>query len=110
MSGNPWFVENIQEFSFLNCPQCTFKVKEAVIFQDHAVRNHSQSSVLFGPNVKSEFITVETEPFNEISSEHFMHELSSMSSNINKITLHKEQKIDPLGDISPKKEKGLLKN
>ena len=78
MSGNPWFVENIQEFSFLNCPQCTFKVKETVIFQDHAVRNHSQSSVLFGPNVKSEFITVETEPFNEISSGHFMHELSSM--------------------------------
>jgi hypothetical protein len=45
-------------------------VFEVGIFQDHAVRNHSQSSVLFGPNVKSEFIAVETEQNSEISIEH----------------------------------------
>ena len=69
-TGNPWLVENIQAFSFLNCPECAFKVKEVGIFQDHAVRNHSQSSVLFGPNVKSEFIAVKTEQNSEISIEH----------------------------------------
>ena len=67
---NPWLVENIQAFSFLNCPECAFKVKEVGIFQDHAVRNHPQSSVLFGPNVKSEFIAVKTEQNSEISVEH----------------------------------------
>ena len=25
MDSNPWHVESIQDFSFLNCPECTFK-------------------------------------------------------------------------------------
>jgi hypothetical protein len=103
MSGNPWLVENIQEFSFLNCPECAFKVKEEDTFQDHAVRNHSQSSALFGQNAKSEFITVKTAPSSEISSFHFKCELSS---NVDEIKID-EQTIDPLGDISPKKERAL---
>ena len=40
---NPWDVENIQEFSFLNCPECDFKTKTETIFQDHAVENHTKS-------------------------------------------------------------------
>ena len=40
---NPWNVENIQEFSFLNCPECNFKTKTENIFQDHAVENHTKS-------------------------------------------------------------------
>ena len=71
MSDNPWLVENIQEFSFLNRPEYEFKVKEEDTFQDHAIQNHSQSSVLFGRNAKSEFITVKTEPSSDISSEDF---------------------------------------
>ena len=31
MDANPWLVENIQTFSFLNCPECTFKSKGVVI-------------------------------------------------------------------------------
>jgi hypothetical protein len=103
MFANPWLVENIQEFSFLNCPECAFKVKDEDTFQDHAVRNHSQSSALFGHNAKSEFITVKTEPSSEISSYHFKCELSS---NVNEIEIE-EQTIDPLGGISPKKEMAL---
>ena len=61
MSNNPWLVENIQEFSFLNCPECVFKVKEEDIFQDHAVKHHSLSSVLFGANISTEF-HIKTEP------------------------------------------------
>ena len=30
MDANPWLVENIQTFSFLNCPECTFKSKGVV--------------------------------------------------------------------------------
>ena len=84
MSDNPWLVENVQEFSFLNCPECVFKVKEEDIFQDHAVRNHSQSSVLFVHNAKSEFITVKTEPSSDISSEDFN---CLLSSNVDEITI-----------------------
>ena len=31
MDANPWLVENIQTFSFLNCPECTFKSKGGLI-------------------------------------------------------------------------------
>ena len=44
---NPWLAENIQDFSFLNCPECNFKSKEENPFQDHAVKNHPLSSVFF---------------------------------------------------------------
>ena len=44
---NPWKVENIQEFAFLNCPECIFKSKEEHIFQQHALQNHPKSSVFF---------------------------------------------------------------
>ena len=108
MSANPWLVENIQEFSFLNCPECAFKVKDEDKFQDHAVRNHSQSSALFGQNPKSEFITVKSEPSSEISSEDIKCVLPLNDDEITgfKITID-EQKIDPSGSILPKKEKTL---
>ena len=44
---NPWKVDSIQEFAFLNCPECVFKSKEENLFQDHAISNHPDSSVLF---------------------------------------------------------------
>ena len=108
MSANPWLVENIQEFSFLNCPECAFKVKEEDKFQDHAARNHSQSYALFGDNAKSEFITIKTEPSSEISSDHFK---CVLPLNVDEITGFKitidNQKTNPLGSISPKKDKPL---
>ena len=44
---NPWKVDSIQEFAFLNCPECVFKSKEENLFQEHAISNHPDSSVLF---------------------------------------------------------------
>ena len=44
---NPWKVESVQEFAFLNCPECEFKDKDEENFQDHAVKYHPKSSVLF---------------------------------------------------------------
>ena len=68
MSANPWLVENIQEFSFLNCPECAFKAKEENVFQDHAVKNHSMSHIFFGQSrIESEFVTVKTEFHSEFS-------------------------------------------
>ena len=45
---NPWLVDNIDDFWFLNCPECAFKTKIQNDFQKHAVGNHTSSSVLFG--------------------------------------------------------------
>ena len=44
---NPWRVDSIQEFSCLKCPECDYFNKEESYFKDHAISNHSLSSVLF---------------------------------------------------------------
>ena len=33
MNENPWQVESVQAFAFLNCPECTFKTREETFFQ-----------------------------------------------------------------------------
>ena len=43
MLVNPWLVENVHAFSFLNCPECAFKTKTEDIFKTHAVSNHPLS-------------------------------------------------------------------
>ena len=50
MSINPWSVNNIKEFLFLNCPECGFKTKVQNKFQDHAIENHPLSCTFFGSN------------------------------------------------------------
>jgi general transcription factor IIIA len=52
MNSNPWNVGSIDEFSYFNCPECTFHAKEDKNFQDHAMRNHPLSSVLFSKGTK----------------------------------------------------------
>ena len=47
MHGNPWKVESIQAFSCLKCPECTFFTKKENNFENHALRNHPLSKVLF---------------------------------------------------------------
>ena len=44
---NPWQVQSIEAFSFLNCPECVFKIKDEDLFQEHAVKNHPRSCVFF---------------------------------------------------------------
>ena len=53
MTANPWKVDSIQEFAFLNCPECTFKTKHEDFFQEHAHKSHPLSSVLFAQNIDS---------------------------------------------------------
>merc|ERR1712001_643450 len=46
--ANPWHVNSIQDFYFLNCPECFFKTKDDIYFQEHAVESHPLSVILFG--------------------------------------------------------------
>ena len=93
MEGNPWLVKNVQAFSFLNCPECTFKVKEANLFQDHAEKNHLLSSVLFGTNLETESVYIKTEP-NEDITEHPMIETEPNENIIG----HQMIKAEPIDD------------
>ena len=93
MEGNPRLVENVQAFSFLNCPECTFKVKEANLFQDHAEKNHLLSSVLFGTNLETESVYIKTEP-NEDITEHPMIETEPNENIIG----HQMIKAEPIDD------------
>ena len=66
---NPWSVNNINDFWFLSCPECSFKTKEQGKFQIHAIENHPRSCQLFSGNtennltekVKNDNLKVETE-------------------------------------------------
>ena len=58
---NPWLVENLQDFVFLNCPECSFKDKEEDRFQEHALKNHPKSSAFFKASKEIRFIRKETE-------------------------------------------------
>jgi len=73
MLDNPWHVKNIQNFLFLNCPECEFKTKKEHIFHDHAVQRHPSSFVLF--HNLNEYDPLEHESsqkFEEIKAEHFV--------------------------------------
>ena len=44
---NPWNVDDLNAFCFLNCPECLFKSKEEEQFAAHAIESHPQSQVFF---------------------------------------------------------------
>merc|ERR1712105_433667 len=70
MNANPWDVESVQAFAFLNCPECTFKSKHEDFFQEHAEKSHPMSSVLFkNRNVLVEVFDEQSDEFNEYKIE-----------------------------------------
>ena len=80
--SNPWLVDNIDDFWFLNCPECAFKTKTHNDFQNHAVGNHTLSSVLF--NGDSDTHKVAT----------IKEEIETEMGNFNKLK-HVEIKVEP---------------
>ena len=74
-TNNPWLVDSIQSFSFLNCPECNFKVKEEDNFHKHAVENHPLSFVLFDQSMKKEL-----PDFESIEQNSFPKELTYLAS------------------------------
>ena len=71
MSVNPWLVENVQAFSFLNCPECIFKTKTEDMFKTHAVSNHPLSCMLFEKSTKT---MIKEEPMSELELEQIEEE------------------------------------
>ena len=67
---NPWKVESIQDFSCLKCPECIFFTKEENYFENHAIKNHPLSSILFQePSMSTAFEgSVHEEPFDDVDS------------------------------------------
>ena len=53
MEINPWYVENIEAFSYFKCPECPFLSQVKKYFEDHAVKNHILSTVLFGKVIEN---------------------------------------------------------
>ena len=47
MQTNPWYVESIEDFTFICCPECSYKSKTESKFQIHALENHPQCLVFF---------------------------------------------------------------
>ena len=54
METNPWQVDSIEAFAFLNCPECTFLTKEEKYFAYRAAINHPLSNSFFGKQMKQE--------------------------------------------------------
>ena len=57
-SINPWSVPDVSEFLKYCCPECDFQTKGLDQFGDHAIENHTKSSVLFDP-LSKEILKVE---------------------------------------------------
>ena len=68
MTLNPWQVESIEAFYYLNCPECSFNSKDEIGFQDHAIENHPLSFVFFGKFETNESISEIDAEMPEISS------------------------------------------
>ena len=62
MNTNPWLVDTIKAFSFLNCPECAFRTKEENLFAYHAARNHPLSTAFFDKQIELEQSTIGLKP------------------------------------------------
>ena len=69
-SFNPWTVNSVLDFWFLNCPEYTFHTKEEDFFQTHAVINHPASSVLFGNSEKEHNIDDSIDEYKETNHDY----------------------------------------
>ena len=100
---NPWKVDNIKAFSFLNCPECSFKIKDENSFQNHAVKNHPLSSVLFDGKLVREG---STESVNEsrinLNIKFSKSELSTVFDILNSIIATSKIKPKSFNDVGNK--------
>ena len=107
MPDNPWLIENIQKFLFLNCPECEFKTKKENSFQDHAVERHPSSFALF--NNVSEYDPLELDSwqkFKKIKTENFELEDLQNEETLEEIMFPEERDTFD-GQLKPSKSKVL---
>ena len=75
MDTNPWQVENLQAFIFLNCPECNFKTKQKNSFQDHAVITHPLSYGFFNKLIENDSYNYDsTENYDQFKAENLEFE------------------------------------
>ena len=60
MDENPWVVDSIKDFWFLNCPECDFKAKEDDSFLDHANEEHPLSWILLEKSLEIDKFNVDS--------------------------------------------------
>ena len=60
MDKNPWAVDSIKDFWFLNCPECDFKAKEDDSFLDHANEEHPLSWILLEKSLEIDNFNVDS--------------------------------------------------
>ena len=107
-SFNPWKVNSVLDFWFLNCPECTFHTKEEDFFQTHAVINHPASSVLFGKKEKEYYIDDSIEEYKENNHDYveaYENQTSTESLDVASISSDveiKEEFIENLEENEPK--------
>ena len=72
MNANPWLVDSIKAFSFLNCPECAFRTKGENLFAYHAAKNHPLSSAFYDQQIElegdSQNLRLNNGPFPTLSS------------------------------------------
>ena len=76
---NPWAVTSWDSFTFLCCPECTYKSKDESSFHSHAVQNHADSIIFFS--------TIDYYKYQE-----FKHEIDDINLNSLKKTKKKPKK------------------
>ena len=103
MTQNPWQVDSVQAFVYINCPECSFKTKEEGFFQDHAVASHPMCFPLFGrTDIVIEEVTVEDqkpEYYIEVRAEEVPSE-SELASALASLEEPSEDNIEIFDDTS----------
>ena len=94
MLDNPWHVKNVQNFLFLNCPECEFKTKKENIFHNHAVQCHPSSILLFSNENEYDPLELKSsQEFEEIESENFVPEDLQNEETLEDIMFPEEEEI-----------------
>ena len=103
MNTNPWLVDTIKAFSFLNCPECAFRTKEENLFAYHAARNHPLSFAFYDKQIEREKSSIDLETVQyspDLAKLEAMpttitnkssDPLACLETNCNEILAHKEQ-------------------
>ncbi len=62
---NPWEVNNVQDFCFYCCPECTFRSHKVVPFQEHAIASHPLGKTFFESGRGSAPSVMDTTPITD---------------------------------------------
>ena len=107
MNTNPWNVASFDDFSYLNCPECTFHTKVKTTFAHHATKYHPLSSVFFCKDTRNELENLKKSINDEMCKD--LVSKFNLPNNISLNTVDKAKKVQ--NDLtSPVSVQPLVKN